>query len=119
MLDAHDRALAFGGLRGTRDVASIKSAIARPYTGYYRSIARKAAALTHSLALNHGFVDGNKRTALYAVNLLLRKSGYILRHQSKPIANREVEAMIVAIVEHQMSFDELVTWFRERIVSVR
>src|SRR5487761_720279 len=90
-----------------------------PILEYYRSIARKAAALTHSLALNHGFVDGNKRTALYAVNLLLRKSGYILRHRSRPVANREVEAMIVAIVEHRMSFDELVIWFQERIVSVR
>lgn len=106
-------------MRGIRDAASVESAIARPYTGYYRSIERKAAALTHSLALNHGFVDGNKRTALYAVNLFLRKSGYILRHRSKPVANREVETMIVAIVEHQMSFDDLVVWLRERIVRVR
>jgi Fic family protein len=36
---------------------------------------RKAAALAQSLAQNHGFVDGNKRTAFYMVDLLLANSG--------------------------------------------
>ena len=34
-----------------RDLDSIQSAIGRPYTGYYRPIARKAAALVHSLCI--------------------------------------------------------------------
>ncbi|MDE2227921.1 MAG: type II toxin-antitoxin system death-on-curing family toxin [Alphaproteobacteria bacterium] len=102
---AHDRALAFGGLPGVRDRGSIEAAIARPYSGYYRSIARKAAALTHSLALNHGFIDGNKRTALYVVNLFLRKSGYRLRHKSQAVRNHEIEQMIADVVERRMSLN--------------
>jgi death-on-curing protein len=29
-----------------------------PYSGYHRSMARKAAAIMHSMVGNHGFVDG-------------------------------------------------------------
>ena len=61
--------------REAHGVSLIESAITRPYTGYYRPIAQKAAALLQSLATNHGFVDGNKRTAVFAMNLLLGESG--------------------------------------------
>jgi hypothetical protein len=30
-----------------------------------------------------------------------------------------MEAMILAVVEHRMNFDALVSWFRERLVQVR
>ena len=39
-------------------------------------MSEKAAALLHSLVLNHGFIDGNKRTALLSLHLLLDRSGY-------------------------------------------
>src|SRR4029077_3161373 len=78
VLEAHDQALTFGGLHGVRDLGLIESAIARPYSGYHRSFAKKCAALTHSLTMNHGFVDGNKRTALLAVTLLLSRNDYRL-----------------------------------------
>ena len=40
------------------------SAIGRPYHGCHRRIYRKAAAPLHAVVSNHGWVDGNKRTAL-------------------------------------------------------
>ncbi|MSO89334.1 MAG: hypothetical protein EXQ89_05135 [Rhodospirillaceae bacterium] len=49
------------------NIGLIESAIARPYSGYYRSIVKKAAALLESMASNHGFADGNKRTTLILV----------------------------------------------------
>ncbi len=118
VFSAHDRALGFGGLAGIRDRGSIEAAIARPYSGYHRSIAGKAAALVHSLALNHGFIDGNKRTALYMATLLLRKSGYALRHKSRQQRNREMEVMILDVVAHRLDFGQLVEWFRQRIVRI-
>jgi len=62
-------------MAGVRDLGAIEAAIGRPYSGYYRTISGKAAALVHSLALNHGFVDANKRTAALSCLLLLEKSG--------------------------------------------
>lgn len=105
----------FGGLAGVRDRGLIEAAIARPYCGYYRSIAEKSAALLHSLALNHGFVDGNKRTAIYMVALLIYRSGYRMRFASQRRANMEMEEIVLAVVLHDIDFDTLVFWFRDRL----
>jgi len=107
----------FGGLQGVRDRGAIEAAIARPYCGYYRSIAQKAAALVHSLAMNHGFIDGNKRTALFMMALLLRRSGYLLRAESERELDTAVKEMVLGVVEHRLDFDALVLWFRDRIIK--
>ena len=60
----------FGGLHGVRDKGAIESAVFRPQTGYYNSLEEEAAALMESLANNHGFVDGNKRIAFAAADVL-------------------------------------------------
>ena len=115
-LDAHEQALRFGGRPGVVNLGSIESAIARPYSGYHRAIRRKAAALVESMAGNHGFADGNKRTTLILLNLLLEGSGYRLapsdRHAS---IQREVEDMILDVARKRLPFDDLVAWFGKRI----
>jgi hypothetical protein len=35
-------------------------------------------ALAESLTLNHGFVDGNKRTAMYAMAAWREREGYVI-----------------------------------------
>jgi death on curing protein len=115
---AHDFALKFGGRPGILHRDRLEAAVARPYSGYSRSITRKAAALVESLACHHGFVDGNKRTALFMLNLLLRRSGYYLRAASQQRLNIDVEAMILALVEHRMSLDDVVAWLEQRIASI-
>ena len=77
-LTAHDAALRFGGREGISSLHLIESALARPYSGYHRSIAKKAAAVLHSMVGNHGFVDGNKRTAWLLVEILIDRSSYRL-----------------------------------------
>ncbi len=52
-----------GGAGGVRDGGLIEAALYRPQTGYYEDLIEEAAALWESLAQNHPFVDGNKRTA--------------------------------------------------------
>ena len=43
MLEAHDMALTLGGRPGILSMDLVRSAIGRPYTGYYRPIYKKAA----------------------------------------------------------------------------
>ncbi len=127
MLEAHRVALLrSGGRPGIHDLSLIESAIARPYTGYYQSIYRKAAALTESLAKNHGFVDGNKRAALLTLILFLDRSGYELvgpkiasmsKRDSMMLTVAETDAMILAVVENHLTFEELVVWLREHVRS--
>ena len=58
------------------------------------------------MACNHGFTDGNKRTALLLMDLLLRKSGYALVAAGNPDdLNDEIEDMLVAVAAGQMPFD--------------
>jgi death on curing protein len=75
-LRAHEEALTYGGLGGILSLDYLEAAIGRPCIGYYRPIAKKAAALVESMLRNHGFVDGNKRTTLLLLLLLLDRSGY-------------------------------------------
>lgn len=53
----------YGGSAGVRDRGLLEAALFRPQTGYYADLIEEAAALWESLAQNHPFIDGNKRTA--------------------------------------------------------
>ena len=68
----------FGGAFGIRDEGALASAVARPRTGYYDSLAAEAAALMESLFNNHPFVDGNKRTATASTEVFLNLNGYYI-----------------------------------------
>ena len=91
----------------------IESALARPYSGYHRSIERKAAALVDSMVNNHGFVDGNKRTAWLLVEILIERSGYRLEIP----ADEPIDDLIVAVAAGDVDFNELTGWFRQRLVQ--
>ena len=65
----------YGGTPGLRDASALESALFRPQTGYYEDIVAEAAALMESLAINHPFIDGNKRIAFAATDVFLRING--------------------------------------------
>jgi death-on-curing protein len=67
-----------GGSAGLRDRGALESAVFRPQSGYYADLIEEAAALMEFLAGNHPFVDGNKRTALVAVQTFLDYNGHTL-----------------------------------------
>lgn len=69
----------YGGALGVRDPGALEADLFRPQTGYYKDIAAEAAALIESLAINHPFVDGNKRIAFAAADVFLRINGWRLQ----------------------------------------
>lgn len=73
----------YGGSDGLRDISLLESATYRPQTTFdgqdlYSSVFDKAAALGHSLILNHPFIDGNKRTGMFCVVVFLELNGFPL-----------------------------------------
>lgn len=71
----------FGGSHGLRDLGLLESAVGRPQATYgdkdlYPTLFLKTAALVHSLLLNHQFVDGNKRTAMFSAMEFIELNGY-------------------------------------------
>jgi death on curing protein len=78
LLDAHDIILRVsGGLPGVKDEGLLRSPLSFIIDDrYYPSLTDKLTHLVYSLVKNHGFHDGNKRTALAAGGFLLMLNGY-------------------------------------------
>ena len=70
-----DQIAQFGGSLGLRDMGALESALMRPIMGYYDGLVEEAAALLESVAMNHPFVDGNKRAAFFGTDAFLRLNG--------------------------------------------
>jgi death on curing protein len=103
----HDRILTeIGGLPGFRDQGLVDSAVNRLHTGYYKNLFEEAAALMESLANNHGFLDGNKRTAFVSTDAFLRLNGFHMRVE--PLAAHAL--MTQAIAQHIFKFDLILAW---------
>ena len=119
-LSAHDRALRFGGgLSGILNLGLVELAITRPYTGYYRNMPRKLAALIEFMSTNHGFIDGNKRTTLILATVLLSKSGYgLIPKRGDGGHKAALERLVLSVAQRERSFDELVCWISNRLVQL-
>ncbi len=111
----HDRQISeHGGLDGVRDRDAVESAIARPRNlAAYGDpdAAALAAAYAFGLARNHGFADGNKRTAWVVARVFLVDNGQRLRFD-KADAVRAAEALAAGCLGEA----ELADWFRARLV---
>ena len=83
----------YGGAGGVRDPGALEAALFRPQTGYYSDIIAEAAALLESLAINHPFVDGNKRIAFAATDVFLRINGWCLKRQPMVIHTEMLEML--------------------------
>ena len=83
----------FGGAMGVRDPGALEAALFRPQTGYYDDIVAEAAALMESLAINHPFVDGNKRIAFASADVFLRINGWRLQRAPMPIHAQMLEML--------------------------
>ena len=101
----------FGGLPGIRDSGAIESALARPRNliAYGEpDLCDLAAAYTAGLCQNHGYVDGNKRTAFLTGFVFLYENGRtILAEQA------EVIAAMLSLADHTLDETGYAAWLRE------
>lgn len=98
-----------------RDVDLLEAAVIRPQSSAfgadaYPTLAEKAAALLHSLARNHAFVDGNKRTAAVAVILFLELNGYTVRWNDEAALE-----FIVASATGAHTLEQIAAWIADNI----
>lgn len=98
----------YGGGTGLRDAGALESALVRPQMGYYADVIEEAAALLESIAVNHPFVDGNKRAAFGVTDAFLRINGYRLTCTSD-----EAYAFVNDLFEtNRFRFEHLEPWLR-------
>lgn len=118
-LAIHDRQLAeHGGQPGVRDQGLLDSALARPqqlhaYGEPTPDLADLAASLAFSLARNHPFLDGNKRTAhvCYRAFLALNDATLVASEEEKYVA-------MLALAEGAMTEADFAAWLRRHIQAV-
>lgn len=108
----------YGGASGLRDRGALESALARPFQSFgeddaYPDPLAKVAALLESLATNHPFVDGNKRTALVLALYLLEDLGFQLTAE-----NEARYQLVIEVASGTLRFDGIVDWLRQHTAPV-
>lgn len=95
---------------GIKDQGLLESAVHRPQQSAfgedaYPTFFEKVAAFFDSLARNHCFYNGNKRTAFASTDLFLKKNGYKLRKN-----DRENENFTVIVAEGKATTSDIAGW---------
>lgn len=114
----HDQIEKYGGTHGIRDLNLLESAVQRPQSSFmgedlYPTVFDKAAALLHSILLNHPFLDANKRTSMVSASAFLHLNGFELNVDQKDFVDTalKIEAKI-------MDLEQISVWLKENSQKV-
>ena len=100
----------YGGSPGLRDAGALESALFRPQSGYYSDVVAEGAALFESLAMNHPFIDGNKRIAFACVDVFLRINGCRIKARPADV----LRWMIGHLESGTLRMDVIEPWLRKQ-----
>lgn len=114
-----DQIVRYGGTSGLRDLGLLESAIFRPQSSFggedlYSTVFVKAAALAHSLILNHPFIDGNKRTGVVSTLVFLEINGY-----SFNVIQDQLIEMAFKIATKEFDIEEIADWLKKSSEKVK
>lgn len=108
VLDIHQRQIQrFGGTSGVRDEGLLDSALAQPQATFggellHTTIHEQAAAYLYHLAMNHPFIDGNKRTAFAVMLTFLNLNDYTFN-----LSQEQAYNLVIRVVQKEISKEEL------------
>ncbi len=118
VLSIHARQIErFGGTSGVRDEGLLESALAQPQATFggqllHPTISEQAAAYLYHIAMNHPFIDGNKRTAFAVADTFLRLNGCTLN-----LTDDRAYDLVMQVARGTMTKEELSTEFESCIVE--
>jgi len=115
VIEIHEKEIeAAGGLSGIRDKNILESAIYAPqaYFGndFLMDIFEMAATYLNSIAMNHPFLDGNKRTALASSLTFLFINGY----EFDELHEEELADKTLELINGLLSKSDVSNLFRNR-----
>lgn len=104
-----------GGGRGVRDLGLLDAAVMMPRQTFggeflHTDVAAMAAAYLYHIAMNHPFVDGNKRAAAMSALVFLDVNGVTNTPDGK-----ELERVTMGVASGEMGKPELTKWFRKTL----
>ncbi|HTC21756.1 MAG TPA: type II toxin-antitoxin system death-on-curing family toxin [bacterium] len=103
----------FGGSHGVRDIGLLQSATAMPQAQFgaqylHGDLFEMAAAYLYHVALNHPFVDGNKRVAAMAADIFLLMNGILLTANES-----ELTEITLEVAQRKVEKPEIASFFRK------
>lgn len=114
-----DQIVRYGGSSGLRLLPLLESAIFRPQSSFggadlYPTVFDKAAALMHSIILNHAFVDGNKRTGTASMLVFLELNGHRLY-----VSQKKLEEASVKVESKRWDIEQISSWLKKNSKKLR
>ncbi len=115
----HDHAIReFGGSPEIASVARLELAVATPRQtmfgqDLYPDLFSKAAILIYLLIKNHPFVDGNKRTGLFALFEFLERNGRTIT-----VPSDELYQFTMGIATSALDKEQIEEWLRTHTVPM-
>jgi death on curing protein len=103
-----------------REEGLLESAVLRPQMAAYydeADLVRQAALLATGIAQAQAFIDGNKRTALAAMETFLRINGHRCRADSLELA-QQIEALATRTDSLEAATARFEAWLREHVVPL-
>lgn len=119
VIGIHDRLVSeTGESKFILDEGLLESALNAPQAYYggeycYKTIHEQAAIYLSRIASNHAFEQGNKRTAFAVMVTFLNKNDYDIE-----IAVDEIERLVIELVMHKITEEELINIFKEHILPL-
>jgi death-on-curing protein len=119
VIQLHDQLIQLsGGSAGIRDRGLIDSALYQPQATFgglelCPTLEDKAAALAFSLALNHAFIDGNKRIAHAAMETFLVRNGFEI-----DAGVDEQEAVFLQLAAGALTREQFAEWVKQHTVPL-
>ncbi|AUJ23822.1 type II toxin-antitoxin system death-on-curing family toxin [Virgibacillus dokdonensis] len=108
-----------GEQAGIKEQGYLESAVYRPQQTLFKEDAyptlfEKAAAFFESLARNHTFFNGNKRTAFASLDVFLKKN-----HKKIISDTNENEVLTVLVAEGKFKFEDIVHWLETHTIPLK
>ena len=103
-----------GGSDGVRDLGLLQSALAKPSAEFggqllHGDVFYMAAAYLLHIALNHPFVDGNKRVAAMAADVFLELNGHSLPSSCED----DFEKLTLEVAQGKLEKSDIARFFRK------
>ena len=116
VITLHEKLItATGGSNGIRDIGLLESALSGCYQSFggedlYPDVMEKAARMAYTICKNHPFIDGNKRTAITSMLVILRMNDIFLQY-----TQQELVALGLGIADGKADYYSIVAWINTHI----
>jgi len=116
VIELHEKiTIATGGSPGIREMGLLESAVLGCYQSFsgedlYPTVVEKAGRMAYAVCKNHPFIDGNKRTAVTSMLVILRMNDIELS-----FTQQELITFGLGIADGSIDYEDIVAWIHKHM----